>query len=101
MAVSETWSEKRAVEIIDGQLHKAGAALPILHALQEECGYVPRDAVPLVANALNLSRAEVHGIVTFYHDFHDKPQGRHVVKLCRAESCQSMGADALATYAKE
>ena len=73
-----------------------GAALPILHALQEAFGYVPEDAVPLVAEALNLTRAEVHGIVSFYHDFRRAPPGRHVLKLCRAEACQSMGADALA-----
>ena len=101
MPVFETWSEARAAEIIGAHSHQAGAALPIMHALQEAFGYVPRDAVPMVASALNLSRAEVHGIVTFYHDFHDKPPGRHVLKLCRAESCQSMGGDALADYARE
>ena len=67
--------------------------LPILHALQEEFGYIDRAAVPLVAEALNLSRAEVHGVVTFYHDFREAPAGRHVLKLCRAEACQSMGCE--------
>ncbi|MBB6252773.1 formate dehydrogenase subunit gamma [Nitrospirillum iridis] len=70
--------------------------MPILHALQEAFGHVPQDAVPLLADALNLSRADVHGIVSFYHDFREAPAGRHVVKVCRAEACQSMGGHALA-----
>lgn len=70
--------------------------LPILHALQEEFGYVAEAAVPLLADALNLTRAEVHGVVTFYHDFRHEPAGRHVLKLCRGEACQSMGSEALA-----
>lgn len=68
-----------------------GALLPFLHALQDELGYVSEDAIPLIAQALNLSRAEVHGVVSFYHDFRRKPAGAHVVKLCRAESCQARG----------
>ena len=77
-----------------------GAALPILHALQETFGCVPDAAVPLVAEALNLSRAEIHGTVTFYHDFRNEPPGRRVLKLCRAESCQAAGGDALAARAE-
>ena len=73
-----------------------GAALPILHALQEAFGYVPRECDPLIAAALNISRAEVHGIISFYHDFRRAPAGRHVLKLCRAESCQSAGGTGLA-----
>jgi formate dehydrogenase subunit gamma len=69
--------------------------LPILHALQERFGCVPAAAVPLVAEALNLSRAEIHGVVSFYHDFRSTPPGRVVVKLCRAEACQAVGSDAL------
>ena len=69
--------------------------LPILHDLQEERGFVEDAAVPFIAGALNLSRAEVHGVITFYHDFRRKPAGRHVVKLCRAESCQSRGGAAI------
>ena len=76
-----------------------GALLPILHALQDQFGYVPKEAVPMVAKALNLSRAEVHGTVTYYHHFRDHPVGRHVVRLCRAEACQAVGADALAAHA--
>jgi formate dehydrogenase subunit gamma len=77
-----------------------GALLPILHALQEEFGYIDREAEPLIADILNLSRAEVHGVVTFYHDFRQTPGGRHVLKLCRAESCQARGSDALAAQAE-
>ncbi len=71
-----------------------------MHALQETFGCVPEDAVPLIAEALNLSRAEIHGSVTFYHDFRKAPAGRRVLKLCRAESCQAAGGDALAARAE-
>ncbi len=67
--------------------------MPILHALQEAFGHVPHDAEPLIASILNLSRADVHGVVSFYHDFRRAPAGRHVLKLCRAEACQSMGGE--------
>jgi len=95
-----SWNEARAGEIIRAHKHLEGAALPMLHALQEVFGYVPKAAVPMLADALNLSRAEVHGIVSFYHDFKDLPPGRHVLKLCRAEACQSMGGDGLAEHAQ-
>ncbi|MFC5759099.1 MULTISPECIES: formate dehydrogenase subunit gamma [unclassified Rhizobium] len=77
-----------------------GPLLPILHEVQDEFGYVPQEALPVIADELNLSRAEVHGVVTFYHDYRDHPAGRHVLKLCRAEACQSMGGDALAERIK-
>ena len=89
-------SEKRVREIVGSHAHLEGALLPILHALQAEYGFIPRDAIPVVAEALNLTRAEVYGVVSFYHDFRDKPVGRRVVKLCRAEACQAMGGVALA-----
>jgi len=73
-----------------------GAALPVLHEIQAALGHVPPEAVPLVAAALNRSRAEIHGVVTFYHDFRNSPPGRHVVKLCQAEACQAMGSAAVA-----
>ena len=79
---------------------RPGALLPILHAVQEALGFVPPDAVGLIAKALNLSRAEVHGVVTFYHYFRTERGGRHVVHLCRAEACQSLGATALEKHAK-
>ncbi len=95
------WSSARAEEIIEANLSLEGAALPILHALQREFGFVPDEAVPLVAEALNLTRAELHGIVTFYHDFHWSAPGRHVLRLCRAEACQSLGAEDLAERARD
>lgn len=75
--------------------NKPDALIEILHDLQAELGHVPEAALPALAKSLNLSRAEVHGVVTFYHDFHRHPVGRHVIKVCRAEACQSMGAEAL------
>jgi formate dehydrogenase subunit gamma len=96
MPAFESWNAERGGAIIAAHAQEEGAALPILHALQEAFGYIPREAVPMVASVLNLSRAEVHGIVTFYHDFRDTPPGTHVLKLCGAEACQSMGAELLA-----
>ncbi len=83
-------------------LHAArpGGLLPLLHAIQDRLGYVPPQVLPRIAEALNISRADVHGVITFYHDFRTSPAGRHIVKLCRAEACQSMGADALAQHAE-
>lgn len=75
--------------------NKPDALLEILHDLQHEVGHVPEAALPVLAKQLNLSRAEVHGVVTFYHDFRRNPAGKHVIKVCRAEACQAMGADAL------
>ncbi|MBW7969886.1 formate dehydrogenase subunit gamma [Bradyrhizobium sp. BR 10289] len=96
----ESWDETRGAEIIAEHASQEGATLVILHALQEAFGYVPEAAIPMVAQALNLSRAEVHGVFTFYHDFRHKPAGRHVLKLCRAEACQAAGGDALAARAE-
>ena len=76
-----------------------GALLPVLHAIQERFGHVPGAAVAIVADVLNLSRADVHGVVSFYHDFRDAQPGRHVVKLCRAEACQAVGARGLERHA--
>ncbi len=101
MTALETWNVARGREIIAVRKGQEGATLPVLHALQAAFGYVPREAIPLVAEALNLTRAELHGIVTFYHDFREQPPGAHVLKLCRAEACQSMGADALAAEARD
>jgi len=96
----EPWSAARGAEIIAEHTHLEGATLVILHALQEAFGYVPEPAVPMIAEALGLTRAEVHGVVTFYHDFRHKPAGRHVLKLCRAEACQAAGGDALTARAE-
>ena len=80
---------------------KPGALLPILHGIQDALGYIPPDSVPEIAKALSLSRAEVHGVISFYHYFRDTPAGKHTIHLCRAESCQSMGSVALETHVKE
>lgn len=101
MAVYEDWSTERAAQVIAEHRHLEGATMPILHALQETFGFVPDPAIPMIAESLNLSRAEVYGVVTFYHDFRREPPGRHVVKLCAAEACQSMGGRSLAAYAEE
>ncbi len=78
-----------------------GALLPILHGIQDALGFVPPAAVPLVADALNLSRAEVHGVISFYHHFRSEAPGRHVLGLCRAEACQAMGARALEAHVRQ
>jgi formate dehydrogenase subunit gamma len=86
----------RIKEVIARSSDLEGPLLPILHDMQEDFGHIPSEALPLIANALNISNAEVHGVVSFYHDFRRQPAGRHVLKLCRAESCQSMGSEAIA-----
>ena len=96
----EPWSAPRAQALIQSHTEREGPLLPILHDLQAAFGYIPEPAVPMVADALNLTRAEVHGVVTFYHDFRREPPGRHVLKLCRAEACQAAGGDALAAHAQ-
>lgn len=96
----QPWDETHGAEIIAEHAKQEGATLVILQALQEAFGYVPQAAIPMVAQALNLSRAELHGVFTFYHDFRHKPAGRHVLKLCRAEACQAAGGDALAARAE-
>ena len=100
MPAYEPWDSARAAAVIADHAGMEGGTLPIFHALQEMFGYVPEAAIPMVAEALNLSRAEVHGVVTFYHDFRREPAGRHVLKLCRAEACQAAGGDALAARAE-
>jgi formate dehydrogenase subunit gamma len=86
----------RATSIVDGMKKLEGPLLPILHEIQHEFGYVPQEALPVIASGLNLSRAEVYGVASFYHDYRDRPPGRHVLKVCRAESCQAMGGDEMA-----
>ena len=96
----EAWNADRARVLIAEHERREGALLPILHALAEEFGYIDEAAEPLIAEALNISRAEVHGVVTFYHDFRREPAGRHVLKLCRAEACQAAGGEAMAAHAE-
>jgi formate dehydrogenase subunit gamma len=88
-------------DILDQHKGTEGAMLPILHAVQAEFGHIPQEALPIIAKALNISRAEAHGVMSFYHDFREKPAGTHVVKLCRAEACQAVGADRVAAHAKQ
>ena len=87
--------------IVAQHKERPGPLLEVLHAVQANFGYVPEGAVPLIAEELNLSRAEVHGVVTFYHFFRRSHPGAHTVSLCQAESCQSMGGDKLAQHARE
>lgn len=92
------WDLDLARTLVHERSHLPGATLPILHALQDTFGYIDERAIPLVADALNLSRAEVVGVVHFYHDFRHAPPGRHMLRVCRAEACQSMGSEALVDH---
>jgi formate dehydrogenase subunit gamma len=89
----------RVAQLVQQHQGTAGALLPLLHAVQDALGHVPAWAVPLIAQGLNLSRAEVHGVITYYHFFRSEPAGRHVVQVCRAEACKACGADALLAQA--
>lgn len=89
-------TEAEIREVVSEFTSLEGPLLPMLHALQDVFGHVPASAVPVLADILNLGRAEVHGVISFYHDFRAAPAGRHVLKICRAEACQSVGANALA-----
>ena len=88
-------------EIAASHREQRGALLPILHAVQEALGCVPAEAIPVLADELNLSRADVHGVVSFYHDFRSEPAGRTTVRVCRAEACQAVGAGRLVAHLKE
>lgn len=95
MSGNQSWDADRALSRIQEFERLPGALLPILHALQAEFGYIDKAAIPLVAGVLNVSHAEVHGVVSFYHDFRREPGGRHTLKVCRAESCQAMGCESM------
>jgi formate dehydrogenase subunit gamma len=86
---------------VESHRDRIGPLLPVLHSVQDAFGYIPREAVPLIAGAMNLSRAEIHGVMSFYHDFRSEPPGKYLVHLCRAEACQAMGARGLEQYARE
>ena len=90
----------QVAEIIAAHADREGPLLPILHDIQAAFGHVPQEVLPQVARALNISKAEVHGVVSFYHDFREQKAGAHVVKLCRAEACQAVGADRVAAHAR-
>ncbi|MBS3647296.1 formate dehydrogenase subunit gamma [Pseudaminobacter sp. 19-2017] len=101
MQPANTEIAARTQGIIDELKHLEGPLLPILHEIQQEFGHVPQETLPVIAHALNMSRAEVYGVFTFYHDFRRAPAGRHVLKLCQAEACQSMGSEAIAAKVKQ
>ena len=87
--------------VLEHHKGSAGALLPILHEIQEGFGYIPDVAIPEIAHALNQSQAEIRGVISFYHDFRTAPPARHILRLCRAESCQSRGAEQLAAQLRE
>ncbi|ANG62730.1 formate dehydrogenase subunit gamma [Marinobacterium aestuarii] len=94
------WTPELIQAEIDALKHKPGALLPILHAIQDRFGYVPTEAVPQIGDALNQTRAEIHGVISFYHHFRTSEPGSHTLQICRAEACQSMGSRALEAHAK-
>ncbi|EIJ44109.1 NADH:ubiquinone oxidoreductase 24 kD subunit [Beggiatoa alba B18LD] len=96
-----TTNQEEIINIINALKNQDGALLPVLHKIQDTFGYVPPDSIPLIANALNLSRADVHGVISFYHYFRDTPAGKHTIHVCRAESCQAMNSTALEQYIKQ
>lgn len=98
---SDVTVESVVRRLVAGHRDQRGSLLPVLHAVQAELGHVPQEAVPVLAEELNLSRADVHGVVTFYHDFRREPAGRTTVRICRAEACQALGADRLVGYVRE
>jgi len=95
------WKLEEISSIVASLKDKPGALLPILHGIQDHLGYVPPETVPLIARELNLSRAEVHGVISFYHYFRETPPGKQTIHICRAESCQAMGSDELEAHAKQ
>ena len=101
MPTYERWDAREAEKVVTDHAHLRGPALPIFHALMQRFGYVDRAIVPFVAETLNLSRAEIHGTLTFYHDFRDHPPGRRTLKVCKAEACQSRGAVAMHAALKQ
>lgn len=94
-------TRKAVDQSISSNQSKPGALLPILHGIQDSIGYIPPEAVPAIASELNLSRAEVHGVISFYHYFRQTPPGKHTVQICQAESCQAMGSVKLTEHAKQ
>jgi formate dehydrogenase subunit gamma len=101
MKSHHSWDQARVNSIVEELKVRPGPLLLILRRIQDNLGWVPAEAVPSIAKALSLSRAEVHGVLTFYHDFKSEPPARNVIKLCRAESCQARGAVALADYLRQ
>jgi formate dehydrogenase subunit gamma len=96
MKAREPWSPAAVEEIVGRHSRRDGALLPVLHDIQDAFGYVPPEAVPIIAEILNISRAEAYGTISFYHDFRQQPAEKPVVKLCRAEACQARGVERIA-----
>jgi formate dehydrogenase subunit gamma len=101
MAPLDSTAQETVLSVVERLKATPGALLPILHGVQDALGYIPPAAVPLIADGLNLSRAEVHGVISFYHYFRDTKPGRHTIHLCRAEACQSMNQQATEAHAKQ
>lgn len=101
MSTQNTFDMAAVESIIAQRKEMPGALLPILHDIQSAIGYIPSSTVPSIADSLNISRAEVHGVITYYHFFRQHPAGKHVVQICRAEACQARGCEDLASHAKE
>ena len=100
--MTESTSIQETVQAVITTLKdKPSALLPILHGIQDALGYIPADSVPAIAQGLHLSRAEVHGVISFYHYFRDTPPGKQTVHICRAESCQAMGGKQLEQHVKD
>ncbi|WP_187972008.1 formate dehydrogenase subunit gamma [Aquibium microcysteis] len=93
-------TEERLIDIVNGWSAREAPLLPILNEVQASFGYMPENAAEVIGRALNLSRAEVHGVISFYHDFRKEPAGRHVLKVCRAEACQAVGGREMADHLK-
>ncbi|MFF3612891.1 NAD(P)H-dependent oxidoreductase subunit E [Streptomyces sp. NPDC002580] len=100
-SASDVTVESVVRRLAAGHRGERGALLPVLHAVQAELGQVPQEAIPVLADEFNLSRADVHGVVTFYHDFRREPAGRTTVRICRAEACQALGSDGLVAHVRE
>lgn len=100
MSASLEWTPTQVQDSIDALKHKPGALLPILHAIQERIGHIPDASVPIIAESLRLTRAEVHGVISFYHHFRTTPPGQHVIQVCRAEACQAMGGRQLEAHVR-
>jgi len=101
MAPLDSQTQQAVSAVVERLKDKPGALLPILHGIQDALGYIPPAAVPTIAEGLNVSRADVHGVISFYHYFRDSKPGRHTIHLCRAEACQSMNQKATEAHAKQ
>ncbi|MGJ8679160.1 formate dehydrogenase subunit gamma [Paraglaciecola sp.] len=94
------WDPQDVQLAIDELKDKPGALLPILHKIQDQLGYIPKESVPMIAKALQQTSAEIHGVISFYHHFRTTPSGNHVIQVCRAEACQARGSRQLESHIK-